>query len=362
MFFNKKFLKYKSPFIILTLLLSYVLYIIQQDKNNHLRHIKIVASIESNDSSSIYLFKGSKELKISPLKSNQSITPKFSNNGDLIAYSTKIGNYFQIFIYDVLKDSNQQITFQSKDHLLPKWSPNDEKITFISIEKKNFNYSRTSNIGIYNRINKNYSEIDNNNFQDVFPVFIDNELIVFESGIESFGLFSYNLKTRLLKKLIFEPEISANGIPSVFKDYIFFEKSIDKQRENYNNAYIKLSDKKSLILLKKPARKTNTTPVISKNGNFLSYQYREKENENFKVIVDKVFYDDRVTVKKHLELKSKTDSYVYPLFSNNSKFIIFHNFKNIFVANLKGKITEINLDQKKIRSSRFMELWNFDIF
>lgn len=336
------------------------------NKKKMFNNIKLVVSLmSSSKNSDLYLIKKNKLLKIQDINTKNGITPKFSNDGNYIAYSAIYKNNYQIFIYDIKLNLSKQITHNSKEHLMPSWSNDDKKITYIEIDKKNINFGNSANIGVYNFLSEKTLIIDNNGLMDVYPVFLGNDQIIYESGDKNsfFGIFAFDLNSKINHKLVYDPMNSANGIPDVYKDFILFERAVDKKKLNYGNFLIQYKNLENHVDLGGITTKGNTIPRISPNGKLICYQYRDSEYKNFKVRVDKLNLRDSSIKKQKLTVFfDENMSFNTPLFSKNSEIILTNDFHNIYLGTLDGKLNKVNTRNLKYRGLNFLELWNYDIY
>ena len=68
-------------------------------------------------------------------RNRHNVTPTWSNNGNLLAYSAKTNNFWQIWIYDFEKDEEKQVTFDQKNKENPIFAQDNLHLVYNTEDK-----------------------------------------------------------------------------------------------------------------------------------------------------------------------------------------------------------------------------------
>lgn len=359
--------------------MAYANYLTFAHAQDHPTALELLARHNADIALSI-AFKGKDRLFISrsgsPLelvntpKNGEAATPKFSPNGQKLAFSEHDGHDFEIMVLDLASGQTQQITNDDLDDIMPSWSPNSNRLTWTKTPCRCIEGGNDSEIWAA-QLSPDVAPVrmTHNNRMDVYPVFSSTgDTIIFESGDvdELFGLFSTSWPDAKETEILYEPKLSGNGIPSIFENYLAFERADASTDNQYFNAIIDLDG--SVGAYFRPtgwaAPGANPTPRFSPNGAYLA-SHRYTQDRSISEVVLTPFApgsDLPIAPQKETTVSTGDRWLMLPLWSANSELLLAEDRKDkgVFVVSPKGLALPVPLPGAG-RGQKFMEIWNHDI-
>lgn len=326
-------------------------------KNN----TKLIFSAIEDKNYELFLMDKSDVVKIKTRFSYDKISPLFIKNGKAIIFSQFNGKNFVLTYFD-LESEEETIIFDRgfDSHSISNYN---NKITWIASNSKNFEEMKISNVFYMDMEDLKPIQLTDNDMINCYPKIMQDSKVVFESGYLNnpdkpmFGLFEVDIQSCKINELAYDSKTSGNGIPSVYKNKIVFERSEFPFLDVYNS-YLYNYETKKISKISNFDEVCNVTPNFSNNGKFIASHCSYNSGKNSKLII---FNSNNSLEKKEFALDYKYLK--LPKWDKDDTLLICEEVynKNLIIFNFETKESEI-IDFASYRGQRFMEIYNFDIF
>lgn len=292
------------------------------------------------------------------------ITPVFSPDGLTILFSQFDGNHFRLVSLDVKTLSVNVLTNDDGDYYCPVWSQDGALLAFCKAPSMTLEDAGKAEIFVSDWPSFNPVQLTSNDRMDCYPVFLaDGTAVVVESGkVDSlFGLFVLPLHSPgEAKSLLYEPSLSGNGIPHIYRHWMTFERCNAKSPEQFEVCVVDVEQPQRIKFLTNWHTLCNPTPRFSPDGVHVAC-HRFIKGVGHVVVMPFSASDGKSGAPA---MTSGASSLMLPRWNRSSSVLIAEDWRNRRLAvldpfDLKGTIQFILKDG--YRRQRFMEIYNFDV-
>jgi Tol biopolymer transport system component len=287
-----------------------------------------------------------------------------------VFFSLLDGENYHLAVWTIDTGNVSILTKTQNDDYAPAISPDEKEITWVRSPKMILKKSGSAEIYWSPWPNFNEQRLTHNNRMDAYPTFLpDSRGIVFESCNLTHGYCGlYLVDTDGTEKpLIYDPEKTANGIPSSSGNYVVFERALADRPDYYGVAMINVaSPQNPPVWLSNQSSGINPSPRFSPDGQKIAYYYHLENSSQLGVIVQN-FYPDTMNISQNKSqitiIKYQNDDLKLPRWNHQGTLLAAEDrtYQKLVIFDLNQNIFELS-HSKNYRTQRFLEIYNFDIY
>jgi protein O-GlcNAc transferase len=319
---------------------------------------RLVVATTSGEKTSLRLFDGISERPVPGVFSGDQVTPRFSPDGQRLAFAQHDGEHFQIVVADLTTAEAVAVSAAPRDNLMPTWSPDGRALAWHGLPRAHPDLGLDAEIYYWDGLTEP-RPLTSNRRMDVYPVFRGSgRSILFHGSLDDGfdGVFEVDLDGNQ-SVVRHAPPTSVNATPDCVKDTIALTRADAPHLTDYMVGIAAPESDTGFVRLSPWCVPVNPVPRFSPDGDKLACHGPGPGLDAMAIHV--------LDLSDHTQSKvygGPHDCLVLPRWSAEGSLIAAEDrYKGtVVLIDATGQITELQ-GCAPMRGQKFLEIWNFDI-